>query len=422
MKVLIFISFLIGSVFSYTCSDFVEGACELSEDNIVGHDRFTSTARDCQVKCIQTADCTWFTHLDTQCYLLRDCGQAEHCDGCASGPTQPDITNCPWPPSPTTNPPPTTTPQHPTTPGTTATAGCENFQEGTCELNENNIISFDRFTNSPAECQQKCQADAECHWFTHFDTSCYLLDHCGTISHCGTCVSGPQTPDISDCPWPPQPGSTTSTTPAPTTTAAPTTTTTTTTKVTTRVPIITTTKVTTRVPLVPTTAKITTRVPLDTTTTTPRPTQPTSTAGGNCNEIRVNENCDWNYGLLHWYENVMTGNQCQEQCRQVVGATYFSHYNEGAHGERGYCGCFSSCAWPSSEGCYSSCSTHQTHEISDLFSEPEPELDSSESFGGELDVELSDAGQPRPGPHYCHCMRGPLHPDIDDCGIWPDVF
>ena len=37
--------------------------------------------------------------------------------------------------------------------------------------------------------------------------------------------------------------------------------------------------------------------------------------------FRVNENCDWNYGLLHWYENVMTGNQCQEQCRQVVGAT-----------------------------------------------------------------------------------------------------
>ena len=102
--------------------------------------------------------------------------------------------------------------------------------------------------------------------------------------------------------------------------------------------------------------------------------------------------------------------------------SYFAHYNEGAHAERGYCGCFSTCAWPSSEGCYSTCSTHQTHEIEDLWSEPEPELDSSESFGVELEVELSLAGQPRPGPRYCHCMRGPLYPDIDACGIWPDVF
>ena len=50
------------------------------------------------------------------------------------------------------------------------------------------------------------------------------------------------------------------------------------------------------------------------------------------------------------------------------------------------------------------------------------DLDSGETFGGELEAELSPNGQPRPGPRYCHCMRGPLTPDIEDCGIWPDLF
>ena len=76
------------------------------------------------------------------------------------------------------------------------------------------------------------------------------------------------------------------------------------------------------------------------------------------------------------------------------------------------------------QGCHTSCATHQTHEISELFSEEEldPELDSGETFGGELDSVNSPNGQPRPGPRYCHCMHGPLSPDIDDCGIWPDIY
>ena len=53
---------------------------------------------------------------------------------------------------------------------------------GTCELNENNIVSSDRNTPTPGACQDKCVANPDCKWFTHFDTSCYLLDHCGTVS------------------------------------------------------------------------------------------------------------------------------------------------------------------------------------------------------------------------------------------------
>ena len=59
---------------------------------------------------------------------------------------------------------------------------------------------------------------------------------------------------------------------------------------------------------------------------------------------------------------------------------------------------------------------------SDASKEVTSDLDSGETFGGELEAELSPNGQPRPGPRYCHCMRGPLSPDIEDCGIWPDLF
>ena len=55
-------------------------------------------------------------------------------------------------------------------------------QMGTCELNENNIVSSDRNTQTAGACQDKCVANPDCHWFTHYDTSCYLLDHCGTLS------------------------------------------------------------------------------------------------------------------------------------------------------------------------------------------------------------------------------------------------
>ena len=36
--------------------------------------------------------------------------------------------------------------------------------------------------------------------------------------------------------------------------------------------------------------------------------------------LSINENCDWSYGLLHWYENIMTGAECQHKCRNVNGA------------------------------------------------------------------------------------------------------
>ena len=61
--------------------------------------------------------------------------------------------------------------------------------------------------------------------------------------------------------------------------------------------------------MIPTTTK---------TTTTPKPTPATTESG--CGDIKIDEECDWNYGLLHWYEHVMTGAECQAVCRNVNGA------------------------------------------------------------------------------------------------------
>jgi len=272
----------------------------------------------------------------------------------------------------------------------TASAGtCSDFEEAACELTENNIVGHDRFTNSPGECQAKCVNDAACMWFTHFDTQCYLLSECGNRAHCQGCVSGPENPEFNNCPWPPvpEPSSTTSTTTESTTTS-------------------TTTKTT----------------GTSTTPSTPSSTATSSTTtsdAGNCADIKINENCDWNYGLVHWYENVMTGSECQQICKNVNDVRFFSHYNEGREAEHGYCGCFSSCAWPSSEGCYDRCATHEQFSDEELSSEEsnKDDMESSEIFGGEVGTDITNA--PRPGPRYCHCMRGPLEPDADSCDFWP---
>ena len=53
------------------------------------------------------------------------------------------------------------------------------LQETACELTENNILAHGNSSPSPRSCQLKCLAEAGCQWFTHFGSSCYMLDHCG---------------------------------------------------------------------------------------------------------------------------------------------------------------------------------------------------------------------------------------------------
>jgi len=110
-----------------TCQDFSEGACDLSENNIIHHDSFVDSPAECQVMCRDTPSCNWFSHFMTQCYLLTDCGDTAHCSGCVSGPTSPDFGTCSWPPEP--SPEPTEEPSTTTMGETTTTAAAETTTE-----------------------------------------------------------------------------------------------------------------------------------------------------------------------------------------------------------------------------------------------------------------------------------------------------
>ena len=41
------------------------------------YERPVSSPGECQDACLLLPDCNWFTHFDTQCYLLAECGQTE---------------------------------------------------------------------------------------------------------------------------------------------------------------------------------------------------------------------------------------------------------------------------------------------------------------------------------------------------------
>merc|ERR1711892_785143 len=119
MRLLIFLSLAIASTLSQDCSVFQEGACPLSEEFIVGSDRFTDTPQACQDLCREVAhsDCAFFTHFNTECYLLTTCDTVEPCDGCMSGPFNPLLSDC----QETTMGPDTTAMPGTTTMGTPAT-------------------------------------------------------------------------------------------------------------------------------------------------------------------------------------------------------------------------------------------------------------------------------------------------------------
>merc|ERR1711936_1239252 len=106
-------------------------ASALTEENIVGSDRFTDTPQDCQNICREAghSDCVFFTHFNTECYLLSACDTVELCDGCLSGPANPLLSDCQETTIGTTTMPPTTmgttigtTTATAVAPGTTGTA------------------------------------------------------------------------------------------------------------------------------------------------------------------------------------------------------------------------------------------------------------------------------------------------------------
>merc|ERR1719219_396067 len=137
LKLLIFVLSSISLCGAQSCQDFSEGLCPLSEDNIIGSTS-APDAESCQAACRNNAECNFFSHIGTQCFLLSSCVSTEACTGCMSGPPLPPLSECQgsttmgpttttttmgptttMPPTTTTTMPPTTTTMPPTTTTTT---------------------------------------------------------------------------------------------------------------------------------------------------------------------------------------------------------------------------------------------------------------------------------------------------------------
>merc|ERR1712135_271913 len=99
-------------------------------------------------------------------------------------------------------------------------ASCDVFQEGLCNLDENNIVGAYTDVATAIECQELCLSFAECNFFSFIGIQCFLVKTCDTLDLAEGCISGPKEPSLESCQDTTFPPST-----APPTSAAPTTTT-----------------------------------------------------------------------------------------------------------------------------------------------------------------------------------------------------
>merc|ERR1711915_851643 len=91
-----------------------------------------------------------------------------------------------------------------TTPIPTTTNKCDVFHYNACDLLDESIIEF-RHNLRLSQCQERCQAQKDCSFFTWVHEQeeqqglCWLLRGCGDHQTCAGCISGPKYPDIDDC-------------------------------------------------------------------------------------------------------------------------------------------------------------------------------------------------------------------------------
>merc|ERR1711892_744406 len=196
MRLLIFLSLAIASTLSQDCSVFQEGACPLSEEFIVGSDRFTDTPQACQDLCREVAhsDCAFFTHFNTECYLLTTCDTVEACDGCMSGPSNPLLSDC----QETTMGPETTAMAE------TTIAQCDVNEGAICDEPDNLIEHIEHISHA-SDCQAICQNHPECNFWSHYAEEGHEhWGHCLMYTDCGrTTTEECHTAGTHECP--PQP-------------------------------------------------------------------------------------------------------------------------------------------------------------------------------------------------------------------------
>jgi len=244
-------------------------------------------------------------------------------------------------------------------------ASCDVFQEGLCNLDENNIVGAYTDVATAIECQELCLSFAECNFFSFIGIQCFLVKTCDTLDLAEGCISGPKEPSLESCQDTTFPPST-----APPTSAAPTTATPTTAAPTTATP--TTAAPTTAAPTTaaPTTLPPTSAAP---TTTTPTPT----TTLPLCN-VTMGALCDSHNNLILEVEHLNTPSDCQSICQNHPECNWWSHWAEegGEHWGRCYL--------------HYSCDVLDDHECREC------------------------GGVTRPG-HRCNCQHGTPWPDLDSC-------
>merc|ERR1711962_537864 len=191
---------------------------------------------------------------------------------------------------------------------------CQDFQEGSCPLSEYNMVASDHDTAQPGLCQDKCRSNEECHYFTHFETQCFLLKSCAFIEPCEDCVSGPSAPDFDTCPWPPSP--TTHTSPTP-----------------------------------PTTQPTTEPTSAPTTTPTTKPTNPTTTSISGCDNFFPGYLCNWQHNVIDHITHLLYLEECQSICQQRSACRFFSFYKDEHFHQPGHCYPHWECAWLEHDNC-----------------------------------------------------------------------
>merc|ERR1719290_824243 len=242
MRQVIVLCVILATALAQDCSVFQEGACPLTEEFIVGSDRFTDTPQACQDLCRETghSDCLFFTHFNNECYLLSACDAVEPCEGCLSGPADPLLSSCQdttigtttgaptttgvvtdtttaaeetttawtgtWPASTTTGFPATTTGMPATTTMAETTLAPCDFSEGVVCDDPETLIEHIEHISHASDCQAICQNHQECNFWSHYAEEghehwghCLIYTDCGrTTNHechdAGTHECPPQPP------------------------------------------------------------------------------------------------------------------------------------------------------------------------------------------------------------------------------------
>jgi len=422
MKFFALLALTFSGVLGQDCGLFQEGACPLSEDNIVGSDRFSETAQDCQDLCREAghADCNFFTHFNTECYLLTSCDVVEPCEGCMSGPADPLLSDC----QDTTMAPETTTAaatsnittdstttaeattvtDATTAEATTVTDAPTTVTEATttvaetttaeitttvvettqakCDVNygvvcddPHNLIEHIEHISHASDCQAICQNHGECNFWSHYRQAeghdhwghCLIYYDCtntvdkdcfGDEAH--ECqVSSHEMPDDDNEPRP-GPGG-----------------------------------------------------------------KCHCTSGGNspdldeCDDGTTDDPgfcsddfyagwlCDEHENLIEHIEHISQASDCQAICQNHDECHFFSHYVDEGHEHIGHCFLHWNCA------------RFNDHECSVLV---RPGCPPASPQIEDLFLELpTGVSNPKLGAPRCHCVCGPQYPDMDDCSS-PELF